>query len=89
MGPVDHMLVDLTITYPMGLVDHILVDIVKDKSNSYRVSQVLLAWWSTISFVFIGGNIFIFFVDDNSNSSRSISTWQIYIWYYTYKQEPQ
>ena len=74
MGPVDHMLVDLTIICPMGLVVHILVDMVDDKSNSYRVSQVLLAWWSTIFFVFTGGNIFIFFVDDNFNSSRSIST---------------
>ena len=50
MGPVDHMLVALMIIYPKGLVDHILVDIVDDKSNSYGVSQVLLAWWSTMFF---------------------------------------
>ena len=53
-GPVDHMLVDLTIICPMGLVVHILVDMVDDNSNSYRVSQVLLAWWSTIFFAFTG-----------------------------------
>ena len=76
MGPVDHMLVDfiIIITCPKVSVKHILLDMVDDKSNSYRVSQVLLAWWSTIFFVFTGGNIFIFFVDDNFNSSRSIST---------------